>query len=100
MGFASLNKKGLAKYLMDSDIEPEKFSMHISEIGPGMSSHPSHAHDGIEAIYVFYGEAVVETETEQNSIGPNQAIVMDASKSHRLTNIGSIPLRYMVVRII
>jgi mannose-6-phosphate isomerase-like protein (cupin superfamily) len=100
MGFALINKKGLAKYLMDSDIDPEKFSLHISEIGPVMSSHPCHAHDGIEAIYVFYGEAIVEIEAEQNSIGPNQVIVMDASKSHRLTNIGTMPLRYMVVRII
>ena len=98
MGFALLNKKGLAKYVMDTDIDPEKFSMHISEIGPGLSSHPRHAHEGIEAVYVFYGEAMIETETEQNSIGPNQVIVMDASKSHCLTNIGTTPLRYMVIR--
>ncbi len=98
MGFSLLDKKGLAKCLFDTDIDPEKFSLHISEIQPGQSSHVFHEHGGIEAIYVFYGEGVVEVEAQQNPIGPNEAVVMDASKSHGLTNTDTKPLRYMVIK--
>ena len=99
MGFTLLKKKGLDKCLIDENIDPEKFSLHISEIQPGMSSHACHEHDGIEAIYVFCGEGVVEVQAKQNPIGPNEAIVMDASKTHGLTNTGTKPLRYMVIKI-
>lgn len=98
MGFSLLDKQGLTKCIMDTDIDPEKFSLHISEIEPGMSSHASHSHDGIEAIYVFNGRGIVEVEAQQHLIGPNEAIVIDASKSHCLTNTGTKPLRYMVIK--
>ena len=98
MGFTLQDKQGLAKCLIDENIDPEKFSLHISEIGPGKSSHASHSHEGIEAIYVFYGQGIVEVETQQYSIGPNEAFVMDASKSHGLTNTGTEPLRYMIIK--
>lgn len=98
MGFSSVDKKGLAKCFMDTDIDPEKFSLHISEIEPGMSSHACHAHDGVEAIYVFYGRGIVEVEAQEHPIGPNEAIVLKASKSHGLMNTGAKPLRYMVIK--
>jgi len=98
MGFSLLNKQGLSKCQVDTNLDPEQFSIHISEITPGKSPHAFHAHEGIEAIYVFYGQGIVEVETQQYSIGPNEAFVMDASKSHGLTNTGTEPLRYMIIK--
>ena len=98
MGFSLVDKKGLKKCLIDTNLDPEKFSIHISEIVPGKGSHASHAHEGIEAIYVFYGEGTLEVEEQKHTIGPDETIVMDAGKSHCLTNTGTEPLRYMVIK--
>ena len=98
MGFTLLNKQGLSKCLIDTNLDPEKFSIHISEITTGKSPHAFHAHEGIEAIYVFRGHGIIEVEKQKHPIGPNEAIVMDASKSHGLTNTGIEPLRYMVIK--
>ncbi len=98
MGFSSLDKKGLSRCLIDTNLDPERFSIHISEIAPGKSSHAFHSHDGIEAIYIFQGNGTIEVEGQKQLVGPNEAIVMDATKSHGLTNTGSEPLRYMVIK--
>lgn len=99
MGFTLIDKKGLSKCLIDKDIDPEKFHIHISEIEPGMSSHVQHVHKGIEAIYIFDGNGRVEVERENYSIGPNETIVLDASKVHVFINTGKKPLRYMVIKV-
>jgi quercetin dioxygenase-like cupin family protein len=98
MGFSLLEKKGLTKYLIDTNLDPERFSMHISEISPGNCPHAFHTHEGMEAIYVFSGHGIVEVEKQDQSIGPNETIVMDATKIHGLTNTGTEPLRYMVIK--
>ncbi|MBN2180344.1 MAG: cupin domain-containing protein [Sedimentisphaerales bacterium] len=98
MGFSSLNKKGLSKCLIDTDLDPEKLHLHISELDPGKSSHERHTHEGIEVIYVISGRATLEIEGNRQTIGPNEAIIMDASKIHCVTNTGREPLRYMVIK--
>lgn len=98
MGFSLLDKKGLTKCLIDTNLDPERFSIHISEIMPSKSSHSSHSHEGVEAIYVFYGEGIIEVEKQKHPLCPNETIVMDASKSHCLTNTGAEPMRYMVIK--
>ena len=98
MGFSLLNKQGLSKCLVDTNIDPERFSMHISEIAPGKSSHAFHSHEGIEAIYVFRGHGIIEVEKQNHPLDSNEVIVMDATKWHGLTNAGTEPLRYMVIK--
>ena len=98
MGFSLLDKKGLTKYMIDTNLDPERFSMHISEIAPGKSSHAFHSHKGIEAIYIFHGHGIIEVEKQKHPLGSNEAIVMDATKAHGLTNTGTEPLRYMVIK--
>ncbi len=98
MGFSLLNKQGLSRCLIDTNLDPERFSIHISEIASGKSSHAFHSHDGIEAIYVFHGHGIIEVEKQKHPLSSNEAIIMDATKSHGLTNPGTEPLRYMVIK--
>ena len=100
MGFTLIDKKGLSKFLIDKNIDSEKIHMHISEIEPGMSSHNTHEHPGLEVIYVFNGNGTLKIETQKYPIGPNEAIVIDSSKTHGLTNSGVSSLRYMVIKLI
>jgi mannose-6-phosphate isomerase-like protein (cupin superfamily) len=97
MGFSAQSVKGLAKCLIDADIAPHKLHMHVSEIAPGTRAHEAHTHAGIEAFYVLEGHGAVEVGGESLAVGPNESIILDASKPHGLVNIGTVPMRYLVV---
>jgi uncharacterized cupin superfamily protein len=97
MGFSTRDAKGLTRCLVDTDIDPQKLGMHISEIAPGTSAHAPHAHTGIEAFYILEGYGTVEVEGERHLLGPNEAILLEASKPHGLINTGTVPMRYLVV---
>ena len=64
-----------------------------------MSSHDQHVHKGIEAIYIFEGNGNVEVESQNYQVGPNETIILDASKVHVFMNTGKKSLRYMVIKV-
>jgi mannose-6-phosphate isomerase-like protein (cupin superfamily) len=97
MAYTLHERKGLAKCLVDADIDPEKLQFHISEIEAGTRAHPPHTHVGIEAFYVLEGHGTIEVEGERLFLGPNEVVVLDPSKLHGLTNTGEGKMRYMVV---
>jgi len=97
MSFAERQRKGLARCLVETSLDPEKLRIHISEIAPGTSAHPPHVHDAVEAFYVLDGHGSVEIGPERYEIGPNEVIILDARTLHGLVNTGATPMRYMVV---
>ncbi|MBN1246524.1 MAG: cupin domain-containing protein [Anaerolineae bacterium] len=97
MGFSIQPVKGLSKVLVDTDIDPGALRLHISEIAPGTAAHPPHTHEGVEAFYVLEGHGTLETQGERYDLGPNEAILLDATKGHGLTNTGDVPMRYVVI---
>jgi quercetin dioxygenase-like cupin family protein len=99
MKFSSQQMKGIAKFLVAENIDPQKLRFHISVIEPETRSHPPHTHTGIEAVCVFEGNGAVEMEGETHAVGPNEAIVIDPSRLHGLVNTGSTQMRYMVIMV-
>lgn len=97
MPFRFLEKKGLGSFFMSGSLDPDRFSLHISEIGPGTASHEPHAHPGVEALYVFEGKASVLNGGDTVELGPNDAVVIDPAKPHRIENRGGSRLRYLVI---
>jgi uncharacterized cupin superfamily protein len=97
MKFSSMQKKGLDKFLVGENIDPQKLSIHISEVEPGNRSHAAHIHTGVEAFYVFEGQVTVEVEGELYPLSTNQAMAIDASRPHGIFNSGSMRTRYMVI---
>jgi mannose-6-phosphate isomerase-like protein (cupin superfamily) len=97
MGFSVRPVKGLSKVWVDTGIDPEALRLHISEIAPGTAAHPPHTHEGVEAFYILEGCGILETQGERYALGPNEAIVLDATHPHGLTNTGDIPMRYVVM---
>jgi len=95
--FIEIQKKGLSRCSIATSLDPEKLSLHISEIAPGTRAHPAHAHKGIEAFYVLEGSGVIETEGETIPIKSNQAVILDADRMHGLINTGSVPMKYLVI---
>ena len=97
MGFTVQSVKGVSKVLMDTGIDPQALRLHISEIAPGTAAHPPHTHAGVEAFYILEGHGTLETQGERHELGPNEAIVLDATQGHGLTNTGDTPMRYIVI---
>ncbi len=97
MQFSSVNAKGLSRYLVAASLDPQKLRIHISEVEPGSRSHSAHTHTGIEVFYMLEGQATVEVEDELYMIGPNEALVLDASRPHGIFNGSPARIRYMVI---
>lgn len=95
--FTKLDKKGLAGFFVDASLAPERISVHLSQIEPGTSSHPPHTHGGVEAFYVLEGSGTIEVEGETLAIQANQAVAVDPTRLHGLSNTGSVPMKYLVI---
>ena len=89
--------KGLAQCLVAETFDPQKLRFHITEVEAGSRSHPAHTHTGLEVFYMLEGRSTVEVEGEQYELGPNEAIVVDASRPHGIFNSGDTRMRYMVI---
>jgi mannose-6-phosphate isomerase-like protein (cupin superfamily) len=97
MSFSQVHVKGLSKCLLDDGVDPDRLHLHVSEIAAGASAHPPHLHAGAEAFYVMEGNGILQVEGDPYPLGPNEAIVVDATREHGLTNTGSTPMRYVVI---
>jgi quercetin dioxygenase-like cupin family protein len=92
-----LSVKGIARCLLDADLEGEPIHVHISELDPGTRSHPPHRHGGYEAFYMLEGEGTVEIEGETFLLRTNEVMVIDPQKLHGLFNASNGHIRYMVI---
>ena len=97
MQFSEVNARGLTRYLVADSLDPQQLRIHITEVGPGSRSHGAHAHAGVEVFYVLEGQATVEVEDEFYTLGPNEALALDASRPHGIFNASSAPIRYIVI---
>ncbi len=92
-----IQKKGLSKFFVSGSVDPQKVSVHISEVEPGNRSHAAHTHKGVETFYVFEGQVTIEVEGELFPLDANQAMSVDATKPHGLFNSGTTRTKYMVI---
>jgi mannose-6-phosphate isomerase-like protein (cupin superfamily) len=97
MSCTELQKKGLAKFLIGEKVDPQKLSIHISEVDSGSRSHGAHVHAGAEAFYVLEGQVTVEVNGEYYPLSTNEAMVVDATRPHGIFNSGATRTRYMVI---
>ena len=97
MKFSEVEVKGLSKCFVAPSLDPHKLHFHITQVEAGNRSHAAHTHSGIEVFYMLEGHSTVEVEDERYQLGPNEAIVVDASRPHGIFNSGSTRVRYMVI---
>jgi mannose-6-phosphate isomerase-like protein (cupin superfamily) len=97
MKFEAIPKKGIRNCFIEKGLDTGKLSLHVSRLEGNGRSHPSHVHPGTEAFYVIEGLALIESEDERFEIGPNELVILDATKLHGISNAGSGPMEYMVI---
>ena len=95
--FNEVSKKGLSGFFVDASLDPDRLSLHISQIEPGTSAHPPHIHAGVEAFYVLEGSGAIELEGEITPVSANQGVVVDPTRLHGISNTGSVPMKYLVI---
>jgi mannose-6-phosphate isomerase-like protein (cupin superfamily) len=97
MKFLEAQVKGLTKCLVAESLDPQKLRLHLTEVEAGTRSHPAHTHTGVEVFYMLEGHATVEVDDERYALGPNEAILLDASCPHGIANTGATRMRYLVI---
>ena len=97
MSFTQVVKKGIRAFSLETGVDPDKLSLHISEAPAGTRLHPPHTHAGLEGFCMLEGHGAVETAGGSQPIGPNECVVVDASRPHGLVNTGTMMMRYIVV---
>ena len=97
MQFSEINTKGLSRYLVAASLDPQKLHVHVSEVELGSRSHGAHTHTGVEVFYMLEEQATVEVENELYTLGPNEAIALDASRPHGIFNGSPARIRYLVI---
>lgn len=99
MEFVELPVKGVSRYLLAAHLHEKSLRLHVSVIEePGKSSHPPHQHGGFEAFYILEGEGTLAIGALKQRLAAGESIVFDPQEMHGLTNTGTGPLRYMVIR--
>ncbi len=91
--FVEVKTKGLDGCWLEASLDPDRLRLHLSELAAGARPHPPHTHGGVEAFYVLEGAGLIETESGAIPVQANQAVILDASRSHTLMNTGSGPLK-------
>ena len=89
--------KGIDRFVFEGGMDRSRLSLHISEVGPGERAHPPHTHDGEEIFYVFSGEGEVLFGEQTHIVTDNEAVHVDCTVLHGITNVGKTPLRYAVI---
>lgn len=96
MSFTITPRKGLNRCLVDDDLPANALAMHLSHLAPGACAHAAHTHESAEAFYILEGQATVEVEGIRHQLIANEAMILDARKSHAISNSGTTTLRYLV----
>ena len=97
MIFTEKRAKGFGRCLVDTQLKGEPLHYPISEVAPGVRSHPQHQHGGYEAVHVLEGEAVFEIEAERPVLRAGEGVIFDPNRLHGLVGGGTGLVRYLVV---
>ncbi len=89
--------KGLHRFIYAEGADPEHLRLHVSEVGPGQSSHPPHQHEGHEIFFVLEGDGEVLVGDESHRVSKGEALQVHCPILHGIKNVGSTSLRYAVI---
>jgi mannose-6-phosphate isomerase-like protein (cupin superfamily) len=91
------HERGLKMPYIDEGCGARQLRMHVSVINPGEAPHPPHAHSSEEIFHILEGQAEVLLGAERRTVGPMTAVFCPSQVVHGLRNVGSVPLKYMVI---
>ncbi len=97
MKLQTIQTRGVTQFFAAPGIVPDKLRMHVTTVEPGSRAHPPHTHTGVEVFYILEGQALVEVEDERYPLDANQALALDATVPHGISNRGNMPVRYIVM---
>src|SRR5512138_981700 len=97
MKLQTIQTKGVSQFFAATGIVPDKLRMHVTTVEAGSRAHAAHTHTGVEVFYILERQAMVKVEDERYPLNANQALALDASVPHGISNRGETPVRYIVM---
>ena len=96
---AHKHDRGFMLPLVNETCGATQLRMHVSVINAGEAPHPPHQHAGEEIVFLLEGTAEVLIGEERHIAGPMTALFFKANILHGMHNIGTTPMKYVVVRV-
>lgn len=72
---------------------------HITELQPGVMSHPAHQHAHEEIIMIKEGTCESTVDGKTDRFGPGGVSFISSGVLHSLKNVGTTPATYFVVEL-
>ena len=95
------DRLGVSELFVDETLPDAEHPLyfHHRTVPPGGRAHAPHVHaaDQVEGIFVIEGEAEVQLEGEVRRLTAGQGALLNTRRLHGFRNVGSAPLRYLVM---
>jgi quercetin dioxygenase-like cupin family protein len=90
---------GFMHPFVNEKIGAHQLRMHVSVINPGEAPHAPHQHAGEEIIYLMEGAAEALVGEKWQRIDAPTAVFCPEHVMHGMRNAGTIPMKYLVIRV-
>ena len=89
--------KGYSRILINKELTGAKnYALQVSEIFPNGVSK-THSHDVEHGFFILNRQGVITIDEEDYQVAPDMAIYVPAAANHTIKNVGTEPLRYIVI---
>ena len=93
------HERGGVRQLFDrKTVTMQRFDIHITQLNPGLSSHPPHTHQNEEIILMIDGEGEMILGSKPHRIVTGQTAWVASMLPHNITNIGKRPALYFAIQ--
>ncbi len=75
----------------------DQLEMHVTQLNPGMMSHPPHRHVNEELIIMREGECETLSNGNWTKVGPGSVVFNASNSLHGFRNVGAVPAVYHVI---
>ncbi len=98
MSFKAHDKGGVRQLFDRKTVTMQRFDIHITQLNPGLSSHPPHTHKNEEIILMIDGEGEMTLGDTKHGILTGGTAWVASMLPHNITNTGKRPALYFAIQ--
>lgn len=98
MSFRAHDKGGVRQLFDRKTVTMHRFDIHITQLNPGLNSHPPHTHQNEEIILMIDGDGEMILGDSKHRISTGQTAWVASMLPHNITNTGKRPALYFAIQ--
>lgn len=98
MSFRAHDRGGVRQLFDRKTVTMQRFDIHITQLNPGLASHPPHTHRNEEIILMIDGDGEMMLDGARHSITTGAAAWVGSNIPHNITNMGKRPALYFAIQ--